>query len=266
MKKIKSKTKVAIVVLIAILLIPIALNFLLQVSIKGIFVIGNDNSETVWLSFFGSYIGAIITSLVAFYILYIDRKDNFNVIQYQNECSTFRKGISDLITYTAIYDKNHIRAIYNKWISAQHTGSVELCEQVKFLMDRATIAYGMLTVYEPVGSRRDFFIEQESNYHALADLLKDFSVLVGFNSSEFNIPKEFKKYLCYFCLENKVKGKAVSDKFMENLDKQENQETPVFDVLLETYKDIDFENIDAQVKEFINSEREALNLKFKDMQ
>lgn len=66
--------------------------------------------------------------------------------------------------------------------------------------------------------------------------------------------------------DKKIKTKTVSDRFMKALDKPENQDIPVFDILLETYKDIDFEKIDFQVKKFIRSEREALNLKLKDMQ
>lgn len=195
MRKSKIITKIAIVVLFVIPLIPIALNFILHISIKWMPVIGGNNSETVWLNFFGAYIGSIISSLIAFYILYINRQDNFNVIKYQNECSTFHKGISDLIIYITIYDKNHIRAIYNKWISAQQIGSIELCEQVKFLMDKATIVYRAITVYEPVESKKDFFIEQDNNYNVLANLLKDLNILVESDSRYCNIPKNFKKYL-----------------------------------------------------------------------
>lgn len=256
-----------LVVSVAIILIPVALNFILQIHITGVPIIGGSNSEVVWLGFLGSYIGAIISSMIAFYILHIDRKDNFNVIQYQKECDGFQKELADLITYTTIYYRNHILAIYNKWKSAQQPGSIEVCERVRFLMDKSATAYGMLTVYEPVGSKKVFFTEQENNYNALATLLMDLNILVTSNSSEGDVPEKFKEYVRALSSDNKnIKNKIVSDEFMKALNKPENQAKRVFDILLETYDDIKFEKIDFQVKEFIESEREALSLKFKDMQ
>lgn len=277
MKKYKKITIVAIIVLLIVIpIIPVALNFILQIPIKWVPIIGGNNSETVWLNFYGSYLGAIfsfigvvISSLITFYILYINRKDNFNVIQYQKECEDFQKELADLITYTTVYYRNHIFAIYYKWKSAQQPGSIEVCEQVKFLMDKSATAYGMLTVYEPVGSKKDFFIKQEKNYKLLVCLLKDLNALVISDSSKCDIPKHFNEHLNALSSENKdkkIKPEIISEKFWKDLNKPENQAKRVFDIFLETYKDIDFENIDAQVKEFINSEREALNLKFKDMQ
>ena len=95
----------------------------------------------------------------------------------------------------------------------------------------------------------------------------DLNILVTSNSSECDVPEKFKEYVRALSSDNKnIKNKIVSDEFMKSLNKQENQDKRVFDILLETYDDIKFEKIDFQVKEFIESEREALNLKFKDMQ
>lgn len=258
-----------LVVSVAIILIPVALNFILQIHITGVPIIGGSNSEVVWLGFLGSYIGAIISSMIAFYILHIDRKDNFNVIQYQKECEDFQKELAALITYTTVYYRNHILAIYNKWKSAQQPGSIDVCEQVRLLMDKSAEAYGMLTVYEPVGSKKNFFIRQDNNYKALSCLLKDLNTLVISDSSKCDIPKYFNEYLNALSSENceqKIKPESISDEFWRALNKHENQDKRVFNILLETYDDISFENIDSQVKEFIESEREALSLKFKDMQ
>lgn len=57
---------------LVILLMPIALNFILLTP-SFIAIVGD---EIAWLSFWGGYLGAIISTAAAFIILYIQRKDN----------------------------------------------------------------------------------------------------------------------------------------------------------------------------------------------
>lgn len=57
---------------LVILLMPIALNFILLIP-PFTAIVGD---EIVWLSFWGGYLGAIISTATAFVILYIQRKDN----------------------------------------------------------------------------------------------------------------------------------------------------------------------------------------------
>ena len=67
------------IVLIVILVLPIGINYiLLRTTPFSIPIVG---SETDWLSFWGGYLGAIISAAVAFIILYIQRKDD----ESQNE-------------------------------------------------------------------------------------------------------------------------------------------------------------------------------------
>ena len=57
---------------LVILVMPIALNFILLTP-SFTAIVGD---EIVWLSFWGGYLGAIISTATAFVILYIQRKDN----------------------------------------------------------------------------------------------------------------------------------------------------------------------------------------------
>ncbi len=57
---------------LVILLLPITINFVLLIP-SFTAVIGD---EIAWLSFWGGYLGAIISTVAAFIILYIQRKDN----------------------------------------------------------------------------------------------------------------------------------------------------------------------------------------------
>lgn len=59
-------------VALVILLLPIALNFILLTP-SFTAIVGD---EIAWLSFWGGYLGAIISTAAAFIILYIQRKDN----------------------------------------------------------------------------------------------------------------------------------------------------------------------------------------------
>ena len=57
---------------LVILLLPITINFVLLIP-SFTAVVGD---EIAWLSFWGGYLGAIISTAAAFIILYIQRKDN----------------------------------------------------------------------------------------------------------------------------------------------------------------------------------------------
>lgn len=59
-------------VTLAIFVLPIALNFVLLIP-SFIAIVGD---EIAWLSFWGGYLGAIVSTVAAFIILYIQRKDN----------------------------------------------------------------------------------------------------------------------------------------------------------------------------------------------
>lgn len=108
------------IVIIAIILIPIVLNYVLQIQLDAK-IVGFD---TDWLSFWGGYLGGIVSSAIAFIILYIQRKENrqenkknrllqLKVLSYQRECQWFdnlRKALADSVN---VYHANHLIEITN---------------------------------------------------------------------------------------------------------------------------------------------------------
>lgn len=55
--------------ILLLLILPLVL-YVLIIQPCGLNAIGNENAPSVWLGFWGSYLGAIITSIAAFIILY----------------------------------------------------------------------------------------------------------------------------------------------------------------------------------------------------
>ncbi len=64
-----------IIVVLIILIFPIILNFVLQLSIFNTNIIGD---EKLWLTFWSSYLGAIIMSIITLFVLYKTLKQNQN--------------------------------------------------------------------------------------------------------------------------------------------------------------------------------------------
>lgn len=105
---------------VIVLLIPVILNYVLLIPLKAP-IIGD---ELGWLAFWGCYLGAIISSAIAFVILYIQRKDNhqennnnrqlqLNVLMYQLQCqwlAEIRKAMAD---YVNIYRENELKELIN---------------------------------------------------------------------------------------------------------------------------------------------------------
>ena len=111
---------IIIVGLLLVPLFPIALNYVLLIPINAP-ILGEGNG---WLAFWGCYLGAIISSAIAFAILFIQRKDNhqenrnnrqleLNILAYQQQCqwlAELRKAMAD---YVNLYDENELKEIIN---------------------------------------------------------------------------------------------------------------------------------------------------------
>lgn len=115
---------IIIIGIILVLLLPIALNYILLIPINAS-ILGESNG---WLAFWGCYLGAIISSAIAFTILFIQRKDNhrenrnnrqleLNILAYQQQyqwLAELRKAMAD---YVNLYNENELKEIINyiKW-------------------------------------------------------------------------------------------------------------------------------------------------------
>lgn len=119
MKEFWMKYKWIIIIgLLLVPLLPIALNYILLIPINAP-ILEESNG---WLAFWGCYLGAIISSAIAFTILFIQRKDNhneseknrqlqLNILTYQQQCqwlNDFRNASKDNIN---AYNADHLKEI-----------------------------------------------------------------------------------------------------------------------------------------------------------
>ena len=127
---------------LVILLMPIALNFILLTP-SFTAIVGD---EIAWLSFWGGYLGAIISTTAAFIILYIQRKDNeseneknrtnnemqnelnrieneklnrvnrqlqLNIMKYHQQCHWLDEFRNASLAYCSAFNHNDLVMIYN---------------------------------------------------------------------------------------------------------------------------------------------------------
>lgn len=128
------------------LVLPVGINYiLLKTTPFSIPIVGED---TDWLSFWGGYLGAIISTGAAFIILYIQRKDNerqnaynrsqnksnrqlqLNILQYQQEYQWYKELKVSCIDYYNAFDQNDIINLCNL---INEKKSVSLSEASKLL-------------------------------------------------------------------------------------------------------------------------------------
>ena len=133
-------------ILIIMLVLPVGINYiLLKTTPFSIPIVGED---TDWLSFWGGYLGAIISTGAAFIILYIQRKDNerqnaynrsqnksnrqlqLNILQYQQEYQWYKELKVSCIDYYNAFDQNDIINLCNL---INEKKSVSLSEASKLL-------------------------------------------------------------------------------------------------------------------------------------
>ena len=236
---------------VAILLIPIFLNFLLRIDLCP--VIQNDTTPALWLTFWGSYIGAVLSSGIAFYVLYKSRKDQFSSLAYQLEKEEIDKAMSSAINYIQIYNENNLKMIYNTW--RRTNDKVSCQENIRELMDFAFIKFTSFTIRYPNQRLTTdlFFISQQINYVRLCNLLQDLQLLFSLDSSLWNRPYDIME---------KLKKIELSDIFKAILNSS-HENISVFDLLLEKY-DVGLEKVESEVRAFLENEREKLENKFEN--
>ena len=238
---------------VTILLIPIFLNFLLSIDLCP--VIQNDTTPALWLTFWGSYIGAILSSGIAFYVLYKNRKDQFSSLAYQLEKEEIDKTMNSAVNYIQIYNESNLKMIYNKW---RRTNDKVTCqENIRELMDFAFVNFTSFTIRYPKQrlTADTFFISQQINYVRLCHLLWDLQLLFSLDSSLWNSPSDIMEKLKDFKLSDIFK--AILNSSHENIS--------VFDLLLRKY-DVGLEKVESEVRAFLENEREKLENKFENAQ
>lgn len=132
-----SKKHIALIITIVLIIALI-----LPLGINALYLISTDcevlHKPSEWTTFWGGYLGAIISAAVAFIILYIQRKDNEQQIKdAQKDNETQNKANRNLQINTLKYQQEQIRlnnfiAVSSKLIASINPMDVKtLCKQLR---------------------------------------------------------------------------------------------------------------------------------------
>ena len=164
------------------LIAPIAINYALLIPAFAP-VVGTNID---WLSFFGSYIAAIIPALGAFIILFIQREDNhkenernrqlqINVLKYQQEMQWLSEKREILVDLALSVNVNDLRNLQNDMARSK-----DVRAQIKTLMDRVTYCDTRIgCMHKDIESDafKDFTTVYKQVYRLYSDILDNLQVL-----------------------------------------------------------------------------------------
>lgn len=185
-------------VLLIILGVPILLNFFVFMPTSRLSV----GRLQDWMAFWGSYLGATISTLAAFVILYIQRKDNkiensknhqlqLNVLSYQQEVqwlSELRKAIANHI---CVYRENDIKEIINLTYSSSYDS---VSQKIKAIYDTLALtdtALGLVIMENPQTMIGETFkTEQGKMYTRFVSIIKDIQLLTCLYYNKIPISNE----------------------------------------------------------------------------
>lgn len=256
----KRSTIVIWVIAAAIVItVPICLNFLLPKHLCT--VIGGEKSSEVWLNFFSTYIGIIVSISVPLYVLYKTRKDNFYMLAYQFEKTELEKSTSDMLLLLKSYMENDIFHIYNEW---RKSNGSEVCKvKVKNLLDKAAIAFEAFSMHysnEQFQEKGTFAYRQGENYKQLVYLLQELQAVVSVPNYFWNNPKEIGSSI----ITQGYPLELLSAEFMNAL-LQAPKEECILELLFKCHPDIAYKKVETQIREYIHNQRKKLHNKYKNI-
>ena len=172
---------IIIIGIILVLLLPIVLNYILLIPINAP-ILGESNG---WLAFWGCYIGAIISSTIAFVILFIQRKDNhqenknnrqlqLNILAYQQQSQWLNNLREEMINNVIVYQADNLREIIN-FIKTNDLSLIQ--QKIKETFDNLTYTDTKVAMMMPETA------SQNDN-------------LLGYNKTRMEIYKKFSAVVC----------------------------------------------------------------------
>lgn len=164
--------------LILIVVAPIIINYALLIPAFGPIV--GDNVH--WLSFWGSYLAALIPALGAFIILFIQREDNHkenernrqlqvDVLKYQQEMQWLNEKKDILIDFALALSKDDLIGLSNKIGEGK-----DILQDVKTLMRNLVkndSRVGFMNVPEKTEAYKQFNDERHRAFYAHRDAILD---------------------------------------------------------------------------------------------
>lgn len=193
-----------------IILLPIGLNYILLIPLNASIV----GDSTHWLLFWGGYLGAILSSTVAFIILYVQYRNNsienrqnrqlqLSVLLYQQETEWLNKFREAMIKNLNIFRNDHLINISNFVINTEK-GNITLfriMDKTNELIDQLTITDTSVAMMVPVDCKREqvcaYNKERKIAYTKCISVLHDIqiiSVILCLNTSKSNLLKAIPNY------------------------------------------------------------------------
>ena len=169
----------ALVFIIAVMILaPSAVNyFLLKPSTHP--VVGTNVD---WLAFWGSYLAALVSVLIAFLILFIQRRDNhnenkqsrvlqLNVLKYQQEMQWLNENRGILIDFVLTLNKDNLIELANKMGAGQ-----DILHDVKYLLSELVkndSRAGFMRVSVETDKYKEYNAQRSSAFYQYRDALLD---------------------------------------------------------------------------------------------
>lgn len=274
--------------LLLIIATPLIINTLMVQPI--LFPITGDSSS--WLSFWGRYIGAVLSSAIALYILYkqnqqnhteniVNRNLQLSVIKYNQELDKLRDLRTALVDFQASFDYMEITNIASKFIDG-HFGEEERA-RLKYLVcdidEKGFKATLLLDLMSSSNSVNEFNLVYNKIYNRYGLILGEFSSFLDLmqdlpqNKSEKR--SYIEEHLKYWEIYDKQQKEIVINKIPEFTPQKsiseiikshgnyENIEEEASDIvkerLLETIKDSSLkENLKECIQNILSEEQNRI--------
>lgn len=185
-------------VILIIFGMPILLNFLVFMPTSQLCV----GRLQDWMSFWGSYLGATISAIAAFIILYIQLKDNklengknrqlqLNVFSYQQEVQWLSELRKVIVNHTCAYRDNDIKEIINLAYSSSFDS---VLQKIKALFDTLALtdtALGLVIMENPRTMIGETYKKEQGQLYArFVSIIKDIQLLICLYYNKIPISNE----------------------------------------------------------------------------
>ena len=185
-------------VILIILGLPILLNFLVFMPTSQLSV----GTRHDWMPFWGSYLGATISAIVAFIILYIQRRDNkfensknrqlqMNVLSYQQEVQWLSELLKAIANHICVYRENDIKEIINLTYSSSYDSVLQKIKAIYDTLALTDTTLGLVIMENPQTMIGETFkTEQGKMYTRFASIIKDIQLLTCLYYNKIPISNE----------------------------------------------------------------------------
>lgn len=257
-----------ILIIIFLFGLPILLNFLVFKPTSKLSV----GTLQDWMSFWGSYLGATFSALVAFIILSIQRNDNKNqneqnriensknrqlqidVISYRQDIQWLSELRKALANYISAYRENDIKDIIN---SVSYSSFESVQQKIKDLynnLSRTDTALGFV-ICENTRTRIGDTYKKEMDkwYNCYTSIVKDIHLLACLYYNKIPVASDDSEKL-----NNLIIAKGIDPKLFDY-----NQFSELANQLIEPLPNI-FESIRSLCNRCIKDEKQRIDLSLKD--